>query len=468
MFTLLFFDDWYLHRRDNLARRVGAPTPVPEGTLEDSYVDPAWGYPSVFQDPASGRWRCLYQGQIASGRFVPVVAESEDGVHWELPDLSGSVPIPGRICPHQVLGLERFREWSGPYVDPQALGTDEWLKGLVVHREEGKLGLQSPLVASPDGIRWHYVEGVTWHPLGADPIGFAYWNPYRESHVIASRPVLNDRRIALHETRDWRTFSKPELALQAESFDTPCAELYGMPVFQYEHLFVGLVWVYHTDPVVNAENKFLMGKIDCHLAHSYNGWHFQRTAQVPLIPNSAPGEHGSGCIYPYTVIPQGDELRIYSSASKGEHAQTRANPASRQGAILLHTLRRDGLVYLSPESGTGELTTRLLLWEGGEPRLNVEAQQGEVRLQVASARGEPLDGYRFEDCIPYRGDSTAWTPEWQDGRLLDALRDRIVRLQVRIANGRLYAIRGDFEVKMSYEANLFTEQGVRTPRREGF
>ncbi|HLH72559.1 MAG TPA: hypothetical protein VKX96_04685, partial [Chloroflexota bacterium] len=132
MFTLLFFDDWYLHHRENLIRRIGTPTLVPEGTLEDPYVDPAWGYPSVFQDPETGRWRCLYQGQAETGEFVPVVAESSDGIHWELPDLSDRLAIPDRRCPHQVMGLERFREWSGPYVDPQALGTDEWLKGLVV------------------------------------------------------------------------------------------------------------------------------------------------------------------------------------------------------------------------------------------------------------------------------------------------------------------------------------------------
>jgi len=220
---------------------------------------------------------------------------------------------------------------------------------------------------------------------------------------------------------------------------------------------------------VNAENKYRMGKVDCQLAYSYNGWHWQRTVRETFMPNSAPGEHGAGCIYPNAIIPMGDTLRIYSSAAKDEHAQIRFKPpASHQSAILLHTLRRDGFAYLEPEGGTGELTTRLLLWEGGEPQLNVSAPQGEVRVQLANGRGEPLEGYTFADCIPFRGDSTAWTPEWRDGRLTEALRDQIVRLQVQLANGRLYAIRGDFEVKMSYEARLFTEQGIRTPPRPGF
>jgi hypothetical protein len=68
------------------------------------------------------------------------------------------------------MGLERFGEWSGPYVDAQAAGTDSWLKGLVVHRAADGTQLETLLVTSPDGIRWHLRDGARWHPLGADPI----------------------------------------------------------------------------------------------------------------------------------------------------------------------------------------------------------------------------------------------------------------------------------------------------------
>jgi len=55
-----------------------------------------------------------------------------------------------------------------------------------------------------------------------------------------------------------------------------------MPILQYEQLFVGLLWVYHTDPKVDGTNKYLLGKIDCQLAYSYDGWHFQRTVREPF------------------------------------------------------------------------------------------------------------------------------------------------------------------------------------------
>jgi hypothetical protein len=461
MFSLLFFDDAYLHQRTNLSRRIGRPTPVPDGTLEDPYVDPAWGYPTVFRDPVTGRWRCLYQGESVQGTFVPVVAESDDGVRWMFPDLSDQVHIPDRLCPHQVLSLSRFLEWSGPYVDSQAVGTDAWLKGFVIHRGKGMVDLDSPLVISPDGLDWRYVEGVRWHPAGADPLAYAFWNPQRQSHVLTARPVENDRRIAVYETRDWRTFSTPELALQADALDTPCAEIYGLPVIPYEAVFIGLLWLYHTDPAVDAANKYLMGKIDCQLAYSYNGWHFQRTSREPFMPNAAPGQYGAGCIYPSSVVPDGNVLRIYSSAAIGEHAQIRGGPASRQGAILLHTLRRDGFVYLEPDAGTGELVTRLLLWAGGEPELNVQVPSGEVRLQITTVDGAPLEGYCFEDCQPFQGDAIGWVPEWRDGRKIAALTGRIIRIRVRLTNGRLFALRGSFALKTAHEAGLYPAGGVQ-------
>lgn len=468
MFSLFFFDDWYLAQRQNLVRHVGEPALVPEGTLEDPYVDPAWGYPSVIFDPDSQMWRCLYQGQAKDGRFVPVVAESHDGIHWELPDLSDRVPIPDRVCQHQLFGLDQFREWSGPYVDPTAVGTDSWLKGLVASRtsDPGRLG--AALVTSPDGIHWQYADDGTWHSHGADPVAHTHWNSYRQTHVISSRPMTNDRRIALHETQDWKAFTEAELILQADALDTPCTEIYGMPVIPYEHMFIGLLWLYHTPPVVEAEQKYLRGKIDCQLSYSHNGWHFQRTVREPFLANSAPGHHGSGCIYPYSIVPDGDSLRIYSSASKGEHAQIRSQPESKQGAILLHSLRRDGFVFLEPEGGFGELVTRLLLLEAGGLEINVSAPTGEVRVQVSDAHGNPIEGYAYDDCLSFSGDATAWTPKWRDGRTLDALQDRVVRIHLTLANGRLYAIRGDFQVQTLSETRRFIEQGVRTPMRQGF
>ena len=113
--ALLFFDDQYLDRRENLERRVGRPTRIEEGSFRDPLLDPTWGYPSVFRDPESGTWHCLYEGQlpqsyVPEGRkhqHIAVVLESDDGISWHNPDLTARVPLPERVCPNQVLPLAR-------------------------------------------------------------------------------------------------------------------------------------------------------------------------------------------------------------------------------------------------------------------------------------------------------------------------------------------------------------------------
>ena len=101
MATLLFFDDFYLNRWENLRRRIGQPELVPEATFSDPEFWLASGYPTVFRD-ATGIWRCLYQGKPRAEpqepRY-PLVLESDDGLRWQAPDLTRAVP----------LGERRFR-----------------------------------------------------------------------------------------------------------------------------------------------------------------------------------------------------------------------------------------------------------------------------------------------------------------------------------------------------------------------
>ena len=116
MTTLLFFDDFCLNRWENLRRRVGRPELVPEATfvVPDHLV--ASGYPTVFQDEA-GKWRCLYGGEPAqpingSRQRIPLVAESDDGIRWRIPDLTDIVPLPDRRYPNQVMPMDQFGEWN--------------------------------------------------------------------------------------------------------------------------------------------------------------------------------------------------------------------------------------------------------------------------------------------------------------------------------------------------------------------
>ena len=263
-FTLLFWDDNYLSRWNNCRRGIGQPQLVPEATLEEPGFWLGSGYPTAFKHE-SGVWRILYNGKSVVPEEQPdsyaLVAESDDGIHWEKPDLTDRVPLPDRRYPNQVLSKsEDFHQWDC-YFDERAEDPNERVKGFAV-------GKGNHLWTSPEGLNWTRVEGVEWRKHSPDPPSTAYWNHVRDCYVISARPAphAHPRRVALSETKDFRTYSEPELVLATDALDTPLAEIYGMVAFPYADKFVGLVWIYHTDPVPLV--KYWGGKTDCHLAYS--------------------------------------------------------------------------------------------------------------------------------------------------------------------------------------------------------
>jgi len=484
MTTILFFDDQRLNLWDNVIRKIGKPDLIRESVYQDPNANTAWGYPAVFHDEESHKWRMIYQGHLPTRRAVPLLAESDDGLRWEPRDTTNEIDLPDRLVPNQLLPLERFGEWPACYVDDRAEPAKR-IKGLVVYHPS-QFQVSTALWTSPDGLHWHLEKGVQWQKNGPDPGISAFWNAVRQSYVLTTRPVWTDRRIAVFETKDWRHFTEPELALQADALDAPLTEPYGMPVFPYEGYYVGLLWLFHpvtyiatysphtcwdgttiraSRTAVHSPHKFYDGPVDCQLAYSLNGWHFQRTSREAFIPTGKPGAPDAGCVYPSSMIQRKDgSLLIYASACTHEHGYI--PPGS--GSLLAYRLRRDGFVYLESKSGIGTIGTRSLYWRGGELELNVQGQGSEVRVQITNASGVPLEGYRFGECAPFSGDDTTWQPRWHEGKGLATQSGKIVRVEVALRHARIYAIRGDFVPLVGGEVWRFERDSEPPEPRFGF
>jgi hypothetical protein len=267
--------------------------------------------------------------------------------------------------------------------------------------------------------------------------------------------------------------------LATDALDTPLAEIYGMVAFPYADKFVGLVWIYHTEPTSLV--KYWEGKTDCHLAYSYNGWHFNRSIRTPFIPNAEPGEYGAGTMRPHSLVVDDDlQIRIYSSASKLEHGyhinphvgpkrldRGPAGEGNDTGALLMHKLRLDGFYYVESCFGPGMFGTRSLYWQGGEARFNIQSGL-ETRVQVTDPVGEVIEGYSYADCLPFTGDALDWSPRWTGGRGLAPFTGQAIRLEVEMNNARIYAIRGDFLPLSGRELRSFMDRGEKPIPRPGF
>lgn len=224
--TILFFDDQRLNLRDRVTRHVGRPERIPESIYRDPKGHVGWGYPGVFRDEASGKWRLTYLVWAHGRKRTAALAESDDGLHWTPRDTTQEIDLPDRILPNQVLPLDRFGEWPATFVDHRAPAAER-LKGLVVYHTS-RNHCRTRLWISPDGIHWNLKKGVEWQKVGPDPGTHVLWNHVRQSYTFTSRPDWTDRRIAVFETKDWKEFTAPVLALQADALDLPLTEPYGM------------------------------------------------------------------------------------------------------------------------------------------------------------------------------------------------------------------------------------------------
>ncbi len=444
MTTTLLFDDQRLNRLHNVERKLGRPERVEDAVYRDEYGNTAFGYPSVFRHEESGMWRMVYQTALTGQGgllFAQVIAESKDGLEWRPLDTTAQVDLPERQVPHQIVPIQDQKEWASCFVDHRA-GAEERIKAFETTFPEGVAGGGlALLLVSPDGIRWTPKSDGAWQQPTGDPGVFAFWNEVRQSYVIHTRPEVLDRRVAAVETVDWRNYSEPELVIHPDGLDAPLTEPYGMPVFPYEDYFIGLLWLFHTVPWDPAIRRFRGGHMDCQLAYSLDGWHWQRGLREPFIPNGAPGEPDSGCVYPGSVAVQDDgSLLIYASACTHEHGV----PPDGAGSIVVYRLRRDGFCFLESGGGAGLVGIRPVYWRGGEVELNVSCQGGQVRAQITDQIGTPIEGFTFEDCQPFSGDDTAWTPVWQTGKKLDSLTAQFIRVEIELDSARLYAVRGDY------------------------
>ena len=428
--TMLFFDDESLTRRDNVRRRLGRPRRIEAGVYHDPRGNCTWGYPAVFRDPDTGEWLMLYgvnfNREWYCGGGATALARSADGLAWE--PLTAK---PEPICPASG-GL-----FSSAFeAHPSVPGLDRFV--MLYH-----LLPAGQIWTSPDGRRWRLVEGVGWQNPNPDPPTFVHWNDRRGTYVLSTRPDYCDRRIALFETRDFRTFSRMSLALQTDSQDRALTQIYGMPIFPYDGWFVGLPWMFDISPTETRSlpHKYLGGKQHAQLAYSLNGWHWQRGLREPFFPNGEPDDPDGGCLQPSCMVRLEDgSLRFYASTSRHEHGHCPPD----DGYIVAYSLRKDGFVYLESDGGVGVVGTRPLYWIGGEGELNVQAPAGWVKVQVTEPNGTPIPGYTFEESAVVHGDELAWRPSWKGDRTLAALAGRMIRLEIHLENARLYALRGEY------------------------
>jgi hypothetical protein len=227
---------------------------------------------------------------------------------------------------------------------------------------------------------------------------------------------------------DWLETSQPQTILVPDEVDsaTHFNFFYGMPTRHRYGIYWGFLEPFRMNDFIQTE-----------LAVSRDGFRFERFgSRKPIIPYGKDGSWDDEMIF---ASPQwlevSDEWWIYYSGWDGPHGTP-----DRNGAIGLAKIRKEGFVSLRGPQGGGVVCTRSIIWPGGDLVVNAAASAGVLRVRVSDDRRKPIDGFNYDDCNEFSGDSVASQIRWKD-RSLDDLKGQTIRLEFYLQNADLFTFR---------------------------
>jgi hypothetical protein len=490
--TILFVDDDdVLYRPGTLkhvvefkkfsADPVIAPDKLWEGMI---------GWNSVYRNPATGKFQMWYQAYQErrkgdkSLKCVVCYAESDDGRTWTKPNL-GLFPFYEESATNIVLvgaggkeGGYGDRYGNSVVVDPRDPDPARRYKMLYYDwglGENVKQGGGLFVAFSPDGIRWtKHTGGMVlktayggkglpapfqdegfyfeekrkdgtlqrqWRvPLSMSDAAEAIYDPRREAFVIYGKmwtPFPDGGAAWKHgmgrtESKDFITWSKPELLLTVNDRDPPQAEFHTSPVFLHLGIYFSL-----NQMLVRA-----LGTIDAELMSSRDGFRWDRTfANTWVIPRGPEEKFDAGSIITNgSPVIMEREMMFYYAAYRGTAIGGVGLNRQVVGAkdyfsgVGLAITPRDRLVAVGPDPATpvkeqkrgapplvntiGNVTLRALDFGGVKAlTINADAAKGAVRVEILDEDGYRLRGFTKDDAVPLTADGLALPVAWKQKSL---------------------------------------------------
>ena len=113
-------------------------------------------------------------------------------------------------------------------------------------------------------------------------------------------------------------------------------------------------------------------------------------------------------------------------------------------------------MYLASRGNWSTLITKPLVLLEPELTMNALGPYGEVLFQLTDLESRPLDGFTFDDCVPFRsGDELDFPVRWKQ-RLEDVV-NKVVRLELKFRHTRIHAIRGNFHFADALDVALLDD-----------
>ena len=445
----LFVDD-FLIEGTTLKRRFhrpwkyeGNPVLTPETELErnDGLCPVACPFgDGVFCDPQDGLFKMWYHAGWFDGTAL---ATSRHGLIWERPSLD-VVPGTNRVTPAR----EDFRrDGVSVWLDHYATDPEERFKMFLYARSD-RDGMGGWLLTSPDGIHWQ--ERTSTGPVGDN--ASLFYNPFRKKWVLSIRSGRRARTRDYREHTDflglasWEEHEKvywcgtDALDVAAPDIGEP-PQLYKVEAAPYESLMLGTYLIHHGPHNDVCQAGGFPKTTHVEVVFSRDGFHWHRPNRRFFIPaTKREGDWDRNYIHPAVggCLIVRDKLYFYYGGWSGE-SPALGGDMYAGGSTGLAVLRRDGFASMEADASGGVLTTRPLTFRGKCLFVNLDALQGELRVEVVDGDGKSIAPFGVDSCVPLCADDTCQLVKWGPGDDLSALAGQPVRLRFHLRNASLYA-----------------------------
>jgi hypothetical protein len=92
----------------------------------------------------------------------------------------------------------------------------------------------------------------------------------------------------------------------------------------------------------------------------------------------------------------------------------------------------------APTEG-GDVITRPIQFKGQYLFVNVDAPDGELRVEILDGDHKPIEPYTLANAVPIRSDSTLQRVRWSTADDLKPLSGKPIRFRFHLKSGKLYS-----------------------------
>ncbi len=403
-------------------------------------------YPGALYDPNVDRTRIYYTlnktdpgpANYPVGRYFVALAESVDGFAFEKPEfgLHGwgdmtqtNIVMTGDNEAHTA----HVHVAGGASTNPGTLPA----RFLKQHRYAMYFGdFGSWIATSEDGVHWHKDQQVIknridcYQTMSYDESQDELVSYVRNKLIFGSPRKFpedhwgNTRAISHLSAPDWwRTWDQmPTSVLLPDAGDGH--RFYGLPCFRYGGVSWGFLHHLYEDPQT----------MDVELVFSRDGHDWKRAPREErLLPLGDDGCWDGGMILSSDrVVEAGDEWRIYYSGHPSPH-----DTPDQLGSIGVAILRKEGFVSVRARTLDSYVLTRPLSWPGGHLAINAVAK-GSLQVRVTDLQRATIDGFAFDDCVPFTGDSLRHKIRWRE-KVLSSLAGLQIQLEFKFRQADLFS-----------------------------